>query len=121
MEGRMASSISLIPIPSLSLPSSNRLSPPLTPHLLVHACRRKVMKAISLKGIEIDATAKSSDNGDGDKSEPASVAYHHHYNLPELAMVVPVHLPYYAVNTTPYYAGGYYPMPPPMAMLHHPP
>ncbi|EAZ31976.1 hypothetical protein OsJ_16151 [Oryza sativa Japonica Group] len=41
---------------------------------------------------------------------------------PEPAMVVPVHLPYYAANATPYYAGGYYPIPPPMpAMLRHPP
>jgi hypothetical protein len=53
MEGGMASSSSPIPIPSLSPPSSHRRSPPLTPRLLAHACRRKVMKAISLKGIEI--------------------------------------------------------------------
>ncbi|EAY95548.1 hypothetical protein OsI_17395 [Oryza sativa Indica Group] len=71
-------------------------------------------------------TAKNSDDVDGDKSEPAAVAveyqYHHHYSRPEPAMVVPVHLPYYAANATPYYAGGYYPIPPPMpAMLRHPP
>uniref|UniRef100_I1P5C6 HMA domain-containing protein n=1 Tax=Oryza glaberrima TaxID=4538 RepID=I1P5C6_ORYGL len=51
MEGGMASSSSPIPIPSLSPPSSHRRSPPLTPRLLAHACRRKVMKAISLKGV----------------------------------------------------------------------
>uniref|UniRef100_A0A0E0MSJ4 HMA domain-containing protein n=1 Tax=Oryza rufipogon TaxID=4529 RepID=A0A0E0MSJ4_ORYRU len=184
MEGRMASSSSPIPIPSLSPPSSHQRSPPLTPRLLAHACGRKVMKAISLKGVlrtEInpsldkvtvvgdvdsrvlvqklskvgkiaeecskctarkeaatradeagraggktasskDATTKSS--GDGDKSEPAAVAveyqYHHHYNWAEPAMVVPVHLPYFAANATPYYAGGYYPMPPPMSVLRHP-
>uniref|UniRef100_A0A0D3G0B4 HMA domain-containing protein n=1 Tax=Oryza barthii TaxID=65489 RepID=A0A0D3G0B4_9ORYZ len=71
-------------------------------------------------------TAKNCDDVDGDKSEPAAVAveyqYHHHYSRPEPAMVVPVHLPYYAANATPYYAGGYYPIPPPMpAMLRHPP
>uniref|UniRef100_A0A0E0BW06 HMA domain-containing protein n=1 Tax=Oryza meridionalis TaxID=40149 RepID=A0A0E0BW06_9ORYZ len=239
MEGGMASLSSPIQIPSLSPSSSHRLSPPLTPRLLAHACRRKVMKAISLKEmlnlclyawilcfvlrIEInpsldkvtivgdvdnrvlvkkrakvgkiaevmaspsppspaapseegkksdgngskkptspadkksarkdgkgdkspaavaackqecskctagkdatahaggkttsskDATAKSS--GDGDKSEPAAVAveyqYHHHYNRREPAILVPVHLLYYA--------GGYYPMPLLMAMLRHPP
>uniref|UniRef100_A0A0D9Y4G1 HMA domain-containing protein n=1 Tax=Oryza glumipatula TaxID=40148 RepID=A0A0D9Y4G1_9ORYZ len=228
--------------PSLSPPSSHQRSPPLTPRLLAHACGRKVMKAISLKGVlrtEInpsldkvtvvgdvdsrvlvqklskvgkiaevmappppspaapseegkksnsnggekptspadeksarkdegkdgkgnkspataaackqecskctagkeaatradeagraggktasskDATTKSS--GDGDKSEPAAVAveyqYHHHYNWAEPAVVVPVHLPYFAANATPYYAGGYYPMPPPMSVLRHP-
>uniref|UniRef100_A0A0D9YZW1 HMA domain-containing protein n=1 Tax=Oryza glumipatula TaxID=40148 RepID=A0A0D9YZW1_9ORYZ len=245
MEGGMASSSSPIPIPSLSPPSSHRRSPPLTPRLLAHACRRKVMKAISLKGVlrtEInpsldkvtvvgdvdsrvlvkklskvgkiaevmapppppspaapseegkksdsngsekptspadekstrkdegkdgkgdkspaaaaaaackqecskctagkeaatradeagraagktasskDATTKSS--GDGDKSEPAAVVveyqYHHHYNRLEPAMVVLVHLPYFAANATPYHAGGYYPMPPPMSVLRHP-
>uniref|UniRef100_A0A0E0NMI0 HMA domain-containing protein n=1 Tax=Oryza rufipogon TaxID=4529 RepID=A0A0E0NMI0_ORYRU len=69
-----------------------------------------------------DATTKRS--GDGDKSEPAAVVveyqYHHHYNRLEPAMVVLVHLPYFAANATPYHAGGYYPMPPPMSVLRHP-
>ncbi|KAL5215295.1 hypothetical protein ABZP36_004447 [Zizania latifolia] len=78
-----------------------------------------------------DFAAKSSDvDGDGlgaKSSAPDHAAavseyqYHHHYHRPEPAMVVPVHVPYYATNTTPYYAGDYYAMPPPMPMLRHPP
>ncbi|KAF0892588.1 hypothetical protein E2562_016879 [Oryza meyeriana var. granulata] len=89
-----------------------------------------------------DSAAKSSDvdgNSDGlgakisapDHAAAAAAAtavvdyqYHHHYNRPEPAMVVPVHVPYYAANATPYYTGaGYYPMPPtmPMPMPRHPP
>ncbi|KAG8043487.1 hypothetical protein GUJ93_ZPchr0458g22709 [Zizania palustris] len=41
----------------------------------------------------------------------------HHYHRPEPATVAP----HYAANATPYYAGGYYAMPPPMPMLRLPP
>ncbi|KAG8066275.1 hypothetical protein GUJ93_ZPchr0004g38577 [Zizania palustris] len=80
-----------------------------------------------------DFAAKSSDGLGAKSSAPdheAAVAvaeyqYHHQqYHRPEpAAMVVPVHVPYYSANATPYYAaGGYYAMPPPMPpTLRHPP
>ena len=69
------------------------------------------------------AAAESVEEFDGlaDAVKPsvpdhAAAAYHQHYHRAEPpTMSVPVYMPYHpaASNVTPYYYGGYYPMPPP--------
>ncbi|XP_062184976.1 uncharacterized protein LOC133888665 [Phragmites australis] len=75
------------------------------------------------------ANAKSAEECKGAKSSApdhaAAAQQQQHYHRAEPAMVVPVHVPYYAPTAAPYY--GYYAMPPPppmamaMAMPRRPP